>query len=165
MAGPLSRASADQMEVDGTLRLGCCKELNAERNKGNLHTTRPIRTRHEHSYLLMGLLLHRTTCPKSGAITKDFGFRSDFRLVFAYHIFTFDPDSHLPRPNRNLIYLGACIIAGLRLARQNKANVRVIAIGVAVGESIELAHLIYSRVFRRRWRRCIDALRLHALRL
>jgi hypothetical protein len=61
----------------------------------------------------------------------------------------FDPDAHVPRPNRNLIYLGACIIAGLRLARQNQVNVRVIPISVAVGESIELAHDIYSRVFRK----------------
>ena len=56
--------------------------------------------------------------------------------------------SHLPRPNRNLIYLGACIIAGLRLARQNQVNVRVIPIRDAVDESVELAHDIYSRVFR-----------------
>ena len=82
-------------------------------------------------------------------LPKILGFHSDFRLVFAYPIFMFDPDSHLPRPNRNLIYFGACIIAGLRLARQNQVNVRVIPIGVAVGESIELAHDIYSRVFRR----------------
>ena len=61
----------------------------------------------------------------------------------------FVPDSHLPRPNRNLIYFGACIIAGLRLARQNQVNVRVIPISVAVGESVELAHDIYSRVFRK----------------
>jgi hypothetical protein len=33
-----------------------------------------------------------------------------------------DPDPHLPRPNRNLIYFGACIIAGLRLARQNQSR-------------------------------------------
>ena len=76
-------------------------------------------------------------------------FHSDFRLVFAYPIFMFDPDSQLPRPNRNLIYFGACIVAGLRLARQNQVNVRVIPISVAVGESIELAHDIYSRVFRK----------------
>jgi lysozyme len=25
----------------------------------------------------------------------------------------FDPDAHIPRPNRNLVYFGACIIAGL----------------------------------------------------
>ena len=82
-------------------------------------------------------------------LLKIVGFHSDFRFVFAYPIFMFDPDSHLPRPNRNLIYLGACIIAGLRLARQNQVNVRVIPISVAVAESIELAHDIYSRVFRK----------------
>jgi hypothetical protein len=60
----------------------------------------------------------------------------------------FDPDAHVPRPNRNLIYFGACIIAGLRLARQNQVNVRVVPISIAVAESVELAHDIYSRVFR-----------------
>jgi hypothetical protein len=82
------------------------------------------------------------------AITKDFGFHSDFRLVFAYPIFMFDPDSHVPRPNRNLIYFGACIIAGLRLARERQVNVPVVPIRTAVDESVELAHDIYSRVFR-----------------
>ncbi|NYF91565.1 hypothetical protein RBB79_18100 [Tunturiibacter empetritectus] len=81
-------------------------------------------------------------------LPKILGIHSDFRRVFASSIFMFDPDAHTPRPNRNLIYYGACIIAGLRLARQNQVNVRVIPIGVAVGESIELAHDIYSRVFR-----------------
>jgi hypothetical protein len=76
-------------------------------------------------------------------------FHSDFRLVFAYPILMFDPDLHLPRPNRNLIYFGACIIAGLRLARQNQVNVRVIPIRAAVDESVELAYDIYSRVFRK----------------
>jgi hypothetical protein len=60
----------------------------------------------------------------------------------------FDPDSHLPRPNRNLIYFGACIITGLRLAREGQGNVRVVPIREAVAESVELAHDIYSRVFR-----------------
>jgi hypothetical protein len=82
-------------------------------------------------------------------LPKILDFHSDFLLFFAYPIFMFDPDSHMPRPNRNLIYFGACILVGLRLARQNQVNVRVIPIGVAVGESIELAHDIYSRVFRR----------------
>jgi hypothetical protein len=58
----------------------------------------------------------------------------------------FDPDSHLPRPNRNLVYFGACIIAGLRLAREKQDNVRVIPIRDAVEEPVELAHDIYSRV-------------------
>jgi hypothetical protein len=67
----------------------------------------------------------------------------------------FDPDSHLPRPNRNLIYpnrnliyFGARILAGLRLAREKQVNVRVVPIREAVAESVELAHDIYSRVFR-----------------
>ena len=80
----------------------------------------------------------------------------------------FDPDAHLPRPKRNFVYFGACIIAGLRLARERQVNVRVIPMRDAVEESVELAHDIYSRVFRKmpsRWRRCIDALRLHALHL
>lgn len=73
----------------------------------------------------------------------------DFRLVFADALLMFDPDAHVPRPNRNLIYFGACIIAGLRLARERQVNVRVIPISVAVDESVELAHDIYCRVFRK----------------
>ncbi len=61
----------------------------------------------------------------------------------------FDPDSQLPRPNRNLVYFEACIIAGLRLAREKQVNVRVIPIREAVEESVELAHDIYSHVFRK----------------
>jgi hypothetical protein len=81
-------------------------------------------------------------------LPKILSFHSDFRLVFAYPIFMFDPNAHVPRPNRNLIYFGACIIAGLRLARERQVNVRVIPISTAVDESVELAHDIYSRVFR-----------------
>jgi hypothetical protein len=29
----------------------------------------------------------------------------------------FDPDAHMPRINRGMVYLGACLIAGIRLAR------------------------------------------------
>lgn len=61
----------------------------------------------------------------------------------------FDPDSHLPKPNRSLIYFGACLIAGMRLARERQVNVRVIPIGAAIGESVDLAHEIYNCVFRR----------------
>jgi hypothetical protein len=57
----------------------------------------------------------------------------------------FCPDAHVPCPNRNLIYFGACIIAGLRLARERQVNVRVIPISTAVEESLELAHDIYMR--------------------
>jgi hypothetical protein len=61
----------------------------------------------------------------------------------------FDPDANLPRPNRALIYFGACIIAGLRLARERQVNTRVIATSHAIEESVDLAHEIFNRVFRR----------------
>jgi hypothetical protein len=61
----------------------------------------------------------------------------------------FDPWAHIPRPNRSLIYFGACIIAGLRLARERQVNVRVIPISAAIDESVELAHEIFNRVFRK----------------
>ena len=37
----------------------------------------------------------------------------------------FDPDAHMPRVNRGMVYLGACLIAGIRLARERQVNVRV----------------------------------------
>ena len=61
----------------------------------------------------------------------------------------FDPDAHLPRINRGMIYLGACLIAGIRLARERQVNVRVIPTGQAIEESVELAHEIYNKVFRK----------------
>ena len=56
----------------------------------------------------------------------------DFCLLFAYGGGMFDPDAALPRPNRALIYLGACVIAGLRLAREKQVNVRVRPTGEAI---------------------------------
>jgi hypothetical protein len=53
----------------------------------------------------------------------------------------FDPDAGMPRQNRALIYLGACVIAGLRLAREKQVNVRVVPTGQAIDESIEVARL------------------------
>jgi hypothetical protein len=38
----------------------------------------------------------------------------------------FDPDAHMPRINRAMVYLGACLIAGIRLARERQVNVRVV---------------------------------------
>jgi hypothetical protein len=61
----------------------------------------------------------------------------------------FDPDAHLPRINRGMIYLGACLIAGIRLARERQVNVRVVPIRQAIEESVELAHEIFSKVFRK----------------
>jgi len=50
----------------------------------------------------------------------------------------FDPDAHMPRINRGMVYLGACLIAGIRLARE-KVNVRVVPTSAAVDESVDLA--------------------------
>ena len=61
----------------------------------------------------------------------------------------FDPDAHIPRPNRTLIYLGACMIAGIRLAREKQVNIRVIPTRAAIEESVDLAHEIFNRIFRK----------------
>ncbi|MDR5728473.1 MAG: hypothetical protein RB191_13680 [Terriglobia bacterium] len=61
----------------------------------------------------------------------------------------FDPDAHLPRINRGMIYLGACLIAGIRLARERQVNVRVVPTRQAIEESVDLAHEIFNRVFRK----------------
>jgi len=61
----------------------------------------------------------------------------------------FDPNAHMPRPNRALIYMGACMIAGIRLAREKQVNVRVTPASHAIDESVELAHEIFNRVFRK----------------
>ncbi len=60
----------------------------------------------------------------------------------------FDPDANIPRPNRSLIYFGACIIAGMRLARAQQVNVRVTPTIAAITESCDLAHEIFNRIFR-----------------
>lgn len=60
-----------------------------------------------------------------------------------------DPFVDMPRPNRSLIYLGACIIAGLRLARERQVSVRVVPTITAIEESVELSHDIFNRVFRK----------------
>jgi hypothetical protein len=61
----------------------------------------------------------------------------------------FDPDARMPKLNRSLVYLGACIIAGLRLAREKQVSVRVIPTRNAIEESVDLAHEVFNRVFRR----------------
>jgi hypothetical protein len=60
----------------------------------------------------------------------------------------FDPDAHMPRINRGMVYLGACLIAGIRLARERQVNVRVVPTGKAIEESVDLAYEIFNRVFR-----------------
>jgi hypothetical protein len=66
-----------------------------------------------------------------------------------YNPTMFDPNANLPKPNRSLIYFGACIIAGLRLARERQVNIRVIPTGNAIDESVDLAREIFDRVFRK----------------
>jgi hypothetical protein len=61
----------------------------------------------------------------------------------------FDPDAHMPRINRAMVYLGTCLIAGIRLARERQVNVRVVPTGKAIEESVDLAYEIFNRVFRR----------------
>lgn len=46
-----------------------------------------------------------------------------------------------------MVYLGACLIAGTRLARASQVNVKVILTARAMDESVELAHEIFNRVF------------------
>jgi hypothetical protein len=61
----------------------------------------------------------------------------------------FDPYRNMPRINRGVVYLGACLIAGIRLAREKQVNVRVIPTIHAIDESVELAFDIFVRVFSR----------------
>lgn len=61
----------------------------------------------------------------------------------------FDPDAGMPRLNRSLVYLGACLIAGIRLARERQVSVRVVPTSLAIDESVDLAHEIFNRVFRK----------------
>ena len=65
----------------------------------------------------------------------------------------FDPDGGMPRLNRSLVYFGACIIAGLRLAREKQVHVRVVPTSNAIDESIDMAHEIFNRVFRKAYQR------------
>jgi hypothetical protein len=61
----------------------------------------------------------------------------------------FDTNAGMPRINRGMVYLGACLIAGIRLAREKQVNVRVVPTINAIEESVDLAHEIYNRVFRK----------------
>jgi hypothetical protein len=55
-----------------------------------------------------------------------------------------DPDAHMPRINRGMVYFGACLIAGVRLARERQVNVRVVPTGKAIEESVDLAYKIFN---------------------
>jgi hypothetical protein len=57
----------------------------------------------------------------------------------------FDPDAHMPRINRGMVYLGACLIAGIRLARERQVNVWVVTSGKAIEESVDSAYEVFDR--------------------
>jgi hypothetical protein len=61
----------------------------------------------------------------------------------------FDPNAGMPKLNRSLVYVGACLIAGIRLAREKQVSVRVIPTITAINESVDLAHDIFNKVFRK----------------
>jgi hypothetical protein len=48
----------------------------------------------------------------------------------------FDPDANMPQMNKGMVYLGACLIAGIRLARERQVNVRVIPTRTAIVEPV-----------------------------
>jgi hypothetical protein len=68
----------------------------------------------------------------------------------------FDPNAHLPRINKGMIYLDACLIAGIRPARETHVNRRVIPTSNAINGSVDLVHEIYNRVFRKVPERLIE---------
>lgn len=51
----------------------------------------------------------------------------------------FDPDAGMPIINRGIVYSGACLIAVIRLAREQHVNVRVVPTGKALQKSVDLA--------------------------
>ena len=62
----------------------------------------------------------------------------------------------MPHMNKSLVYMGACVIAGLRLARERQVNTGVVPTAKAIEESIDLSHEIFTRVFRRAAREEVD---------
>lgn len=65
----------------------------------------------------------------------------DFRLIFAYHLSVEQPNG---APGK-IIYLGACLIAAVRLAREENWNnsPRVVS---RISDAISLAKRIYDRM-------------------
>ena len=55
----------------------------------------------------------------------------------------------LPRTNRGIVYLGACLIAGLRLARGRHVNDSTGPTNRSIEESLALAHQIFQSVSRK----------------
>ena len=53
----------------------------------------------------------------------------------------------MPPVNKSLVYLGACVIAGLRLARERQVHARVTPTSTAIDESIDLSYEVFTRVY------------------
>ena len=70
------------------------------------------------------------------------------RVLFRHSGSLPNPDAGMPRLNRSLVYLGACLIACIRLARERQVSIRVIPTITAINESVDLAHEIFNKVFR-----------------
>ena len=67
----------------------------------------------------------------------------------------FDPNANMPRIDRNMVYLSACLIAGIRLARERQVNVRVVPTIHAIEESADLPRHIFIWVFSRAAQRIV----------
>ena len=61
-----------------------------------------------------------------------------------------DPYRNITRINRGIVYLGACLIAAIRLARAKQVYVRAIPTIHAIDKSAEVVHDIFIRF--QRWR-------------
>ena len=59
----------------------------------------------------------------------------------------FDPQKNRPKQKPHLVYLGACLIAGIRLAREKQVHIRVVPTITAMEESIAMAQEIFDRVY------------------
>lgn len=64
----------------------------------------------------------------------------------------FDPDANAARIDRRMVYLGTCLIAGIRLARASQLNVRVVPTIKAIEESVELAQIRKVDCIAQQWR-------------
>src|SRR5580704_16396739 len=101
MSNPLTRASADLIEADLTLGLGCHVQLDTERNKRDLDSTRPVGTRH-------GTPLYAGTTQLQGnslRMPRSMPFFNMFSLTFhgSFAYYSLPP---LPRNDKQLVSEG-----------------------------------------------------------
>jgi len=86
---------------------------------------------------LSGILIGETEAMfSSSCYSSRFG-----SLTLAYSL----PGANMPKINQSMVYLGACLIAGIRLARERQVNFRIVPTGKAIEKSVDLANEIYNR--------------------